>query len=54
MVTKSEVQGFGLLFSIDYQAGSEGEENIPPRKSNLKAKIFHKSRMCSEISKFDT
>lgn len=54
MVIMSKVKGFGLLFSIDYQAGSEGDEIIPPRKSNMKAKISHKSRMCSEISKSDT
>ena len=54
MVIMSKVKGFGLLFSIEYQAGSEGDESIPPRKSNIKAKISHKSGMCLEISKLDT
>lgn len=54
MVIMSKVKGFGLLFSVDYQAGSEGDENIPPRESNIKAKISHKSRMHLKISKFDT
>lgn len=50
----SKVKGFGLLFSIEYQAGSEGDENIPSRKSNIKAKLSHKSRMCSEIRLIST
>lgn len=54
MVIMSKVKRFGLLFSIDYQAGSEGDENIPPTENNIKAKISHKSRMYLQISKFDT
>lgn len=50
----SKVKGLDLLFSIEYQTGSEGDENIPPRKSSIKAKISHKSGMCSEIRKLDT
>lgn len=50
----SKVKGLDLVFSIEYQTGSEGDENIPPRKSNLKAKISHKSGMCPEISEADT
>lgn len=54
MVIMSKVKGFGLLFSIEYQAGREGDENTTPRKSNVKAKISHENRLCSEISKIDT
>ena len=47
-----KVKGLDLLFSIEYQTGSEGDENIPLRKSNAKAKISHKSRMYLEINGF--
>lgn len=47
-----KVKGLDLLFSKEYQVGSEGDENIPPRKSNAKAKISHKSGMYLEISRF--
>lgn len=47
-----KVKGLDLLFSKEYQAGSEGDENIPPRKSNAKAKISHKSGMYLGISRF--
>lgn len=49
----SKVKGLNLLFSIEYQAGSERDENISPRKSNVKAKISPKSGMCSETSRSD-
>lgn len=52
MIIMSEVKGLGLLFSIEYQAGSQGDETIPPGKSNAKAKISHKSGTCLEICKF--
>lgn len=47
-----KVKGLDLLFSIEYQTGSEGDENIPPRKSNAKSKISHKSGMYLEINGF--
>lgn len=29
----SKVKGLDLLFSTEYQTGSKGDENIPPRKA---------------------